>query len=78
MEDETPMPPTQPFGALIPPTRLPPTAVAAAPAPLPHDSPRRPRPHATGHPFRDFMIRAFDIVDDFADTVARGLGLRQW
>lgn len=76
MEDDTPTPPTQPFGALVPPTTLPPTAVAAAPAPMPRNSPRSHRSLSTGGPFHDFVIRAFDAVDAFADTVAEGLGLR--
>lgn len=77
MEDDSPTPPTQPFGALVPPSRFPPTAVAAAPAPGPRNSPQPRRSRSTGNPFHDFVIRAFDAVDAFADTVAEGLGLRR-
>ena len=74
MEDDTPPPPTQPFGALVPPTKLPPTAIATLPAPLPHRPPRTPRVY--GNQFQQFLARTLDVVDNFADTVAEGLGLR--
>jgi hypothetical protein len=42
MEDD-PTPPTQPFGDLVPPPKVPPTALAlASPAPLPHRRPSSP------------------------------------
>jgi hypothetical protein len=75
MEDETPTPPTQPSGALVPPTRLPPTALATLPAPLPHRRPT-PRAYAELRGFQRFFARAFDAVDELADTVAENLGLR--
>ena len=75
MEDETPMPPTQPSGALVPPPRFPPTALATLPAPLPHRRPT-PRAYAELRGFEKFFARALDAVDEFADTVAENLGLR--
>ena len=72
MEDYTP--PTQPSGALVPPTKLPPTAVAtASPAPL---LPRQPRSLTESNPITRFVRQTLDVVDEFADAVAEGLGLR--
>lgn len=76
MEDETPIPPTQPSGALVPPTRLPPTALATLPAPLPHDRRPTPRAYAELRGLERFLARTLDVVDEFADTVAENLGLR--
>jgi hypothetical protein len=76
MEDETPIPPTQPSGALVPPTRIPPTALATLPAPLPHGRPPTPRAYAELRGFERFFARTLDAVDEFADTVAENLGLR--
>lgn len=69
-------PPTQSSSDLVPPPKIPGTAIAAAtPAPLP---PRRPREMRVEDPnaIRRFVARALDIVDSVADTVAEGLGLR--
>ena len=75
MEDDT-TPPTEPFGALVPPPKVPPTALAlASPAPLPNRRPSSPAMYDIT-PFQQFLAKAFDLVDDFADTVAEGLGLR--
>ena len=70
-------PPTQPFGALVPPPKGPRTALAtASPAPLP------PRP-STRRTLRDrdtlqyFISRTLDVVDSVADTIAEGIGLRR-
>jgi hypothetical protein len=76
MEDETPTPPTQPSGALVPPTRLPPTALATLPAPLPHGRRPTPRAYPELRGAQRFFALAFDAVDEFADTVAENLGLR--
>jgi hypothetical protein len=76
MEDETPPPTPQPYGALVPPRKGPPTALATLPAPLPHGESRSLRDYSSLNPFQQFLSRAFDVVDDFADTVAEGLGLR--
>jgi hypothetical protein len=78
MDDLTPFPPTQPSGALVPPPKVPGTAVAAAaPAPLP-GQPRPARvPFMRRDAFAQFLERTLDAVDELADTVAAGLGLRQ-
>ena len=76
MEDENPTPPTQPYGDLVPPPKIPPTALAlASPAPLPNRRPSTPAMYDVNS-FQQFIAKAFDLVDDFADTVAEGLGLR--
>jgi len=73
MEDEY-TPPTQPSGSLVPPRKIPGTAVGIA-------TPPPPRPESI-HPTerRGFLHRmlklTLDSVDDFADAVAAGLGLR--
>lgn len=71
-------PPTQPSGELVPPPKIPGTAVAAAtPAPVP---PRRVRDSASlreATVFRQFISRTLDAVDNVADAVAEGLGLRR-
>ncbi len=75
MDDEF-IPPTQPFGALVPPPKIPGTAVAAAtPAPPPQRSSRERRALRRGGLWR-FVERALDAVDDVADQIALGLGLR--
>jgi hypothetical protein len=68
-------PPTQPSGELVPPPKVPGTAVAAAtPAPLP---PRRARAAPDPNVIRRFISRTLDAVDNVADAVAEGLGLRR-
>jgi hypothetical protein len=76
MEDYTP--PTQPFGALVPPTKVPGTAVAtASPAPLPHRPSRQSRSLNDPNAVRRLLNVTLDAVDDLADTLAEGLGLRR-
>lgn len=76
MDDITP--PTQPSGALVPPPKFPGTAIAAAtPAPLPGRPQQRRVPFMRRDAWSQFLERAFDAVDELADTVAAGLGLRQ-
>ena len=73
--DEDFIPPTQPFGALVPPPKVPGTAVAAAtPAPQPQ-RPSRERYLRRGGLWRLFE-RTLDAVDEVADQIALGLGLR--
>lgn len=70
-------PPTQPSGELVPPPKIPGTAVAAAtPAPIP---PHPARAWASRDPsvIRRFISRTLDAVDNVADAVAEGLGLRR-
>jgi hypothetical protein len=77
MDDEF-IPPTQPFGALVPPPKIPGTAVAAAtPSPQPQRSPgERFRLRSRGSLWR-LVDRTLDAVDEVADQIALGLGLRQ-
>ena len=76
MEDDDPTPPTQPFGDLVPPPKVPPTALAlASPAPLPHRRPSSPDLYDAST-LQRLIAQTFDFVDSIADTVAEGLGLR--
>jgi hypothetical protein len=76
MDDEF-TPPTEPFGALVPPPKIPGTAVAAAtPAPQPQ-RPSRKRYEVGGRgAIWRLVERTLDAVDDVADQIALGLGLR--
>ena len=67
-------PDTQTAGALIPPPRVPPTAIATS-APLP---PRSPRSRHTTRSERvpDLIKRALDQLDSIADRIAETVGLR--
>src|SRR5688500_20341290 len=74
LPDDDPAPPTEPKGALVPPPRLPPTAVSAAAA---GPEPRPPRPERqwlTGPdaPRRTFL-RALNGALDFLDGLADAL-----
>lgn len=73
MEDFTP--PTQPSDALVPPPKTPGTAIATS-APEPPRPPRHPRSFRDPNPIRRFITSTLDLVDDMADAVAGGLGLR--
>ncbi|MEP6492514.1 MAG: hypothetical protein ABJF01_07545 [bacterium] len=71
-------PPTQPFGALVPPPKVPGTAIAtASPAPLPHRPAPLSRTLSDQNVFRRLVQQTLDAVDDLADTLAEGLGLRR-
>lgn len=75
MEDD-PTPPTDPFGELVPPPKVPPTALAlASPAPLPHRRPSAPDLYDASA-LQRLITQTLDLVDSIADTVAEGLGLR--
>jgi len=75
MEDD-PTPPTQPFGDLVPPPKVPPTALAlASPAPLPHRPSSSPELYDASA-LQRLIAQTFDFVDNIADAVAAGLGLR--
>jgi hypothetical protein len=67
-------PPTQPSGFLVPPTKLPPTAVATADLPPPH--PSRPEHYRTRRIGTRFIENVLDEVDKIADAIRSGLGLR--
>jgi hypothetical protein len=76
------IPDTQPSGALVPPPRDPPTAVATG-APLPPRPPRSSRattraagPSAWVGVARRAVGSALDLLDDAGDRVARAVGLR--
>jgi len=74
-EDPNATPATQSSGQLVPPPKFPGTAVAAAtPAPVPHRRSLQVSRRAT---FGDFVNRTLDAVDELADAVADGLGLRR-
>lgn len=73
MEDAD-IPPTQPSGALVPPTKTPTAAVATATPEPPNRHVGRESLEATG--FRGFVARTLNAVDRLADNVAAGLGLR--
>jgi hypothetical protein len=74
MEDAN-VPPTQPAGALVPPTRHPGTAVATA-TPEPPNRHSVHRSVRTRLRFGELVAFALDIVDDLADAVATGFRLR--
>ncbi|HXT18934.1 MAG TPA: hypothetical protein VN706_25130 [Gemmatimonadaceae bacterium] len=74
--DNADIPPTQPSGALVPPPRGPRTAVATATPEPPNRHARHPDSWIRRNAFQQFVARTLDAVDDFADTVAAGLGLR--
>lgn len=68
-------PETQPSGALTPPPRNPPTAVATS-APLP---PREPGSHVVPRRrkgLRALFESALDSLDSLADRIAAATGLR--
>jgi hypothetical protein len=65
---------TQPSGALVPPRRNPPTAVATA-APLPPPMHRR-TPWMHRSPLQRFLGKVFDGLDTIGDRIARAAGLR--
>jgi hypothetical protein len=75
MEDYIPQ--TQPSGALVPPNKPPGTAIATA-APLPPNrQPRHARAFHDPNPIRRFITRTLNVVDEVADAVAGGFGLRR-
>jgi len=70
------IPPTQPSDSLVPPPKVPGTAIATS-APEPPRPPRHPRSFRDPNPIRRFITSTLDFVDDVADAVAGGLGLRR-
>jgi len=73
------IPDTQPSGALVPPPRIPPTAVATA-APMPPRPPRPHRPSLRRNPLtglRTLVDTVLDELDSVGDRVAAALGLRR-
>jgi hypothetical protein len=75
LPDDDPTPPTEPKGALVPPPRLPPTAVSAAAAGA---EPRPPRPvRAWTQPQparrRPWLFRTVKTALDVLDGIADGL-----
>lgn len=69
-------PPAQSSGFLVPPTKIPGTALATATPPPPRE-PRIVRRSQSGLSFIGvFAEKLLDAVDDVADAVAVGLGLR--
>jgi hypothetical protein len=75
LPDDDPTPPTQPKGALVPPPRLPPTAVSAAAA---GPEPRPPRPVRSWvppeHPrSRPWLFRTMKTALAVLDAVGDGI-----
>jgi hypothetical protein len=74
--DDADTPPTQSSGFLVPPTKIPGTAVATATPPPPRE-PRHVRRSRSGlSVVGAFADKLLDVVDDVADAVAVGLRLR--
>jgi hypothetical protein len=72
MDDILPEP--QPGGALVPPPRTPPTALATAePLPPPRPSSRIVRSEGL---FRDLVRDTLDTLDSLGDSIASAIGLR--
>ena len=75
MDDATP--PTESENMLVPPVKPPVTALATAtPTPEPHGHARHPRSFRDPNPLRNAVRVTLDVVDDVADAIASGLGLR--
>lgn len=73
--DDADTPPTQPSGFLVPPTKVPRTALAVATPPPP--GPRIVRGSRSRLSLPGFFTEMlFNALDDVADAVAVGLGLR--
>jgi hypothetical protein len=72
MEDHTP--PTQPDGSMMPPPKIPGTAIAVATPPPPRRDENDLVETMSG--FGRFIDRTLGAVDRVADVVASGLGLR--
>ena len=68
-------PKTDPFGSLDPPSRKPPTAVRAADSGSDPDDLRHSVVSvvATPNALGKFLSRAFDMIDEAADTIADAL-----
>jgi hypothetical protein len=68
------LPEPQPSGALVPPPRTPPVALATA-EPL---QPQRPSLSVTSREgfFRDLVRTTLDSLDSLGDTIAGAIGLR--
>jgi hypothetical protein len=73
MTDEL-MPEPEPAGALVPPPRNPPTAIATA-APMPPSGPSKAIAPREGF-FRGLVQATLNTLDDVGDSIARAIGLR--
>lgn len=68
------LPEPQPSGALVPPPRTPPVALATAQPLLPH---RPSRGIASGEDLlRDLVRTTLDTLDSLGDSIAGAIGLR--
>lgn len=74
MEDFTP--PTQPSDALVPPPKRPGTAIATSAPEPPNRHPSFARTMRDRSAVRRFIAQTLDVIDEMADAVAGGLGLR--
>jgi hypothetical protein len=72
MDDILPEP--QPSGALVPPPRTPPVALATA-EPVPPRQPSRRVVRSEGF-FRDLVRSTLDSLDSLGDSIADAIGLR--
>ena len=73
MDDEF-IPEPEPKGQLVPPPRVPPTAVGLAL--LPPAPERRPSFPRRRRGFHGLVLRAMDALDSLGDTIAETIGLR--
>jgi hypothetical protein len=72
MSDRAPIP--EPSRHLVPPGRVPPTAVATAMLPPPEPGPRRaPSTRGLGGLARRALTLALDLSDELAGRIRRGL-----
>lgn len=75
MEDDA-VPPTQPSGSMIPPPKIPGTALALLTPPPPPEPSRRVVRRYRGNPIARALNAALDVADEVADAIASGLRLR--
>ena len=71
-------PETEPSGSLVPPIKVPPTAIATSASPPPPPRPAFPRIRAPERmTIGAFVEKVLDTLDSVGDSIARVAGLRQ-